>query len=210
MLRDGSLLCHVHHECMVIDVIKSNLKRSLMGEAYPIGGNSMKWYVGQVRSGHERKIVEKCRTMISKDVLQDCFIPEYIRKKKYMGSWHDVKDILFKGYIFMITDQIDQLNIELKKIPDFVKVIGKKKADIFPLNEEEVAFMKSFGKENHVVEMSTGFIQGEQIFITEGPLQGKEGQIIRIDRHKRVAYLQLSMFNKDTTTKVGLEIISKC
>ena len=156
-----------------------------MGEAYPIGGNSMKWYVGQVRSGHERKIVEKCRTMIS-------------------------KDILFKGYIFMITDQIDQLNIELKKIPDFVKVIGKKKADIFPLNEEEVAFMKSFGKENHVVEMSTGFIQGEQIFITEGPLQGKEGQIIRIDRHKRVAYLQLSMFNKETTTKVGLEIISKC
>lgn len=110
----------------------------------------------------------------------------------------------------MITDQIDQLNIELKKIPDFVKVIGKKKADIFPLNEEEVAFMKSFGKEDHVVEMSTGFIQGEQIFITEGPLQGKEGQIIRIDRHKRIAYLQLSMFNKETTTKVGLEIISKC
>lgn len=35
-------------------------------------------------------------------------------KKKYMGNWHDVKDILFKGYIFMITDQIDQLNIELK------------------------------------------------------------------------------------------------
>lgn len=106
-------------------------ERSLMGEAYPIGGNSMKWYVGQVRSGHERKIVEKCRTMISKDVLQDCFIPEYIRKKKYMGSWHDVKDILFKGYIFMITDQIDQLNIELKKIPDFVKVIGKKKQIYF-------------------------------------------------------------------------------
>ncbi|WP_416239277.1 KOW motif-containing protein, partial [[Clostridium] innocuum] len=53
--------------------------------------------------------------------------------------------------------------------------------------------MKSFGKEEHVVEMSTGFIQGEQIFITEGPLQGKEGQIIRIDRHKRIAYLQLSM-----------------
>ncbi|HFL3113473.1 TPA: KOW motif-containing protein, partial [Clostridioides difficile] len=79
-----------------------------------------------------------------------------------------------------------------------------------PLTEEEVAFMKSFGKEEHVVEMSTGFIQGEQIFIIEGPLQGKEGQIIRIDRHKRIAYLQLSMFNKETTTKVGLEIISKC
>ncbi|MEQ3256789.1 transcription termination/antitermination NusG family protein, partial [[Clostridium] innocuum] len=46
----------------------------------------MKWYVVQVRSGHERKIAEKCQTMISKDVLQECFIPEYIRKKKYMGK----------------------------------------------------------------------------------------------------------------------------
>ncbi|RJV84975.1 transcription antiterminator, partial [Erysipelotrichaceae bacterium AF19-24AC] len=79
-----------------------------------------------------------------------------------------------------------------------------------PLDEEEITFMKSFGKEKHVVEMSTGFIQGDQIFITEGPLQGKEGLIIKIDRHKRIAYLQLSMFNKETTTKVGLEIISKC
>ena len=57
-------------------------------------------------------------------------------------------------------------------------------------------------------DRSTGFIQGEQIFITEGPLQGKERQIIRIDRHKRIAYLQLSMFNKETTTKVGLETVS--
>ncbi len=48
----------------------------------------------------------------------------------------------------MITDQIDQLNVELKKLPDFVKVIGKKKAEIFPLDEEEITFMKSFGKEN--------------------------------------------------------------
>lgn len=170
----------------------------------------MKWYVVQVRSGHEKQIAEKCRTMISKDILEDCFIPEYIHKKKYMGNWHDVKDILFKGYIFVITDQIDQLNVELKKIPDFVKVIGKKKAEIFPLDETEITFMKSFGKENHIIEMSTGFIQGDQIFITEGPLQGKEGLIIKIDRHKRSAYLQLSMFNKETTTKVGLEIISKC
>ncbi len=41
----------------------------------------MKWYVVQVRSGHEKKIAEKCRTMISKDILSECFIPEYIHKK---------------------------------------------------------------------------------------------------------------------------------
>ena len=75
------------------------------------------------------------------------------------------------------------------------------------MHGEELKYITEAYKTNW---MSTGFIQGEQIFITEGPLQGKEGQIIRIDRHKRIAYLQLSMFNKETTTKVGLEIISKC
>ena len=59
--------------------------------------------------------------------------------------WHDVKDVLFKGYVFMITDKIDLLYSELKKIPDFVKVIGKKQAEIYPLDEDEIAFMKSFG-----------------------------------------------------------------
>lgn len=70
--------------------------------------------------------------------------------------------------------------------------------------------MKSFGKKGHIVDMSIGFIRGDKIYITEGPLQGKEGLIVKIDRHKRIAYLRLSMFNKETTTKVGLEIISKC
>ena len=109
MLRDGSLLCHVHHECMVIDVIKSNLKRSLIGEAYPIGGSSMKWYVVQVRSGHEREIADKCRFLISDDILKECFIPEYICKKKFRGEWHDVRNVLFRGYVFLISDHIDEL-----------------------------------------------------------------------------------------------------
>lgn len=170
----------------------------------------MNWYVVQVRSGHEKQIAEKCRTMISNDILTECFIPEYVHKRKFSGVWHDVKDVLFKGYVFMITDKIDLLYSELKKIPDFVKVIGKKQAEIYPLDEDEIAFMKSFGKKGHIVDMSIGFIRGDKIYITEGPLQGKEGLIVKIDRHKRIAYLRLSMFNKETTTKVGLEIISKC
>ena len=58
--------------------------------------------------------------------------------------------------------------------------------------------------------MSKGLIEGNQIYITQGPLKGKEGLIVKIDRHKRLAYLQLSMFHKELIAKVGLEIISKC
>lgn len=169
----------------------------------------MEWYVIQVRSGHEKEIADKCRFLISDDILKECFIPEYITKKKFKGIWQDTRSILFKGYVFLISDHIDELFNELKKIPDLTKLIGKKKDVIYPLKDGEVEFLKTFGRDDHLVDMSVGFIQGDKIYITEGPLEGKEGLITKIDRHKRIAYINVDIFNETHTAKVGLEIISK-
>lgn len=169
----------------------------------------MSWYVIQVRSSHEREIANKCRTMISQDILRECFIPKYVSKKKYNGQWKEVKEVLFKGYVFLMSDYIEELYIELKKVPDLTKMIGKKKDVIYPLTKGETEFLKTFTNDKHIVDMSTGFIEGQMIHITDGPLQGKEGLITKIDRHKRIAYLNLNIFNNDITAKVGLEIISK-
>ena len=45
--------------------------------------------------------------------------------------------------------------------------------------------------------------------ILSGPLMGMEGNIRRIDRHKRIAYLEIEMFGRTVEMKVGLEIIRK-
>lgn len=169
----------------------------------------MGWYVIQVSINHEAKTAHHCNMMISKDILKECFIPEYIRMKRYQGEWHEEKEILFDGYVFMITDRIEQLNMELKKIPDFARIVGKKKSDIFPLDPEEIAFLKEFAEKDHVVALSKGYIEGDRIIVSEGPLKGKEGSILKVNRHKRIAEIQLKMFNKDAVIKVGLEIISK-
>lgn len=169
----------------------------------------MNWYVIQVRSSHEREIANKCRFLINKEILNDCFIPEYVTKKKLKGEWRNVKDILFKGYVFLISDHIDELYVELKKVPDLTKMIGKKKDIIYPLTDGEIEFLTSFTDQEHIVNMSCGFIEGQTIHISEGPLQGKEGLITKIDRHKRLAYITVNIFNESITAKVGLEIISK-
>lgn len=173
------------------------------------GGYLMNWYVIQVRSSHEKEIADKCRFLISKDILKDCFIPEYMKRKKVKGEWRNVKDILFKGYVFLISDHIDELYVELKKVPDFTHMIGKKKDIIYPLTDGEIEFLKTFTNEKHIVDMSCGFIKGQTIYIKEGPLKGQEGLITKIDRHKRIAYLTMNIFNETITAKVGLEIISK-
>lgn len=60
-----------------------------------------------------------------------------------------------------------------------------------------------------LVEISSGVIENDRVQILAGPLMGMEGNIRRIDRHKRTAYLEIEMFGRTVEMKVGLEIIRK-
>lgn len=167
------------------------------------------WYAVQVRCGKEEKIVRACDILVDRHVLNECFIPRCKKKKKFKGQWHIIDDILFKGYVFMISDHVDDLFNELKKIPDLTKLLGNDGKDIFPIYKEEAMFLTRFGGDEHIVEISSGYIEGDNIFITNGPLVGQEGNIVKIDRHRRMAYVEVSLFGQVTTVHVGLEIISK-
>ena len=109
----------------------------------------------------------------------------------------------------MITDTIDDLYQSLKLIPELTKVLGNDGSNILPILQEEAIFLLKFGKEDHIVDMSKGHIIGSKIIIFTGPLVGNEGIIRKIDRHKRIAYIEVKLFDQITTVKVGLEIISK-
>ena len=58
-------------------------------------------------------------------------------------------------------------------------------------------------------DSSVGYFEGDNIVVTYGPLVGMEGSIKRIDRHKRLALVEMDMFDRVTEVKVGLEIIEK-
>lgn len=60
-----------------------------------------------------------------------------------------------------------------------------------------------------MVDMSCGVIENDKIIITDGPLMNLEGYITKIDRHKRIAYVDVELLGKITRVQVGLEIISK-
>lgn len=168
-----------------------------------------KWYVIQVRSKAEEKIKQKCEQLISKRILSECFIPKNKRLKRIKGNWIEVEEVLFSGYVFVVSEYPNELYLELKKIDDLTKMLGYTESEIFPLYEDEVEFLKSFSNDEHVVELSCGIIENDVIQITSGPLKGKEGIIRKIDRHKRIARIEVELFGKVTQAKVGLEIISR-
>lgn len=140
--------------------------------------------------------------------MERCFIPYYEEKKKQNGSWNTLQKILFPGYIFMITEDVEKLFFHLKTIEGMTKLIGTGN-DIIPLTEEEIIFLQRLGGDEQIVSMSEGIIEGTQVIITSGPLMGMEGLIQKIDRHKRKAWLDLELFGRMQQVEVGLEITRK-
>lgn len=166
------------------------------------------WYVVQVRSGTEHNIRIQCNKKIPDTIMERCFIPYYEEKKKQNGSWNTLQKILFPGYIFMITEDVEKLFFHLKTIEGMTKLIGTGN-DIIPLTEEEIIFLQRLGGDEQIVSMSEGIIEGTQVIITSGPLMGMEGLIQKIDRHKRKAWLDLELFGRMQQVEVGLEITRK-
>ena len=166
------------------------------------------WYVLQVRTGAEESIRLQCRSNIPEAVLERCFIPYYEEKKRIRGKWTIQKKVLFPGYVFVVTEDLNHLYDSLKTVIGLTKLIGTGK-EIVPLTEEEKDFLLGFGGEEQVVKMSEGIIEGTKIIVTQGPLMGKEGYIKKIDRHKRKARLELEMFGRMQEVVVGLEIVEK-
>lgn len=166
------------------------------------------WYVVQVRTGTEESIRKQCVRNVDADVLERCFIPYYEEKKRIRGEWTVKQKVLFPGYVFVVTEKLDEMYQQLGKVIGLTKLIGTGE-EIVPLREDEIGFLKDVGGEEQVVQMSEGVIEGEEIIVKSGPLQGLEGYIRKINRHKRKAYLEVEMFGRMQKIEVGLEIVEK-
>lgn len=112
------------------------------------------------------------------------------------------------GYVFLIAENLEQLAENLRKVTGMTRLLGTGD-EIIPLSQEEVELLLKLGKEEQLVAMSTGIIENDQVRILTGPLQGMEGYIRKINRHKRKAWVSIEMFGRSVDMEVGLEIISK-
>lgn len=166
------------------------------------------WYVVQTMTGEEHKCVRLCKKRIKRSLYREIFVPMYIDKMHFRKEWHDIKKPLFPGYFFIDTEEIKMILPELKKMDRFVKAL--KNADaVTPITVEEQRFLQDMMNEEYTIHCSTGLIIGDKICITEGPLRNHYGLIRKVDRHRRVAKLEIEFFGRMTPAEVGLEILAR-
>ena len=163
------------------------------------------WYVIWTSTGSEKKAVSAIQEFSEQE---RCFVPRRRLPIKKNGVWQQVEKPLFPGYIFVDTDRVEELAIHLHKIEGFHHVLSVEK-EFCPLRDNEAELIENLYLKEGLFDFSEGLIVGDKIVVTSGPLVGHEGAIKKIDRHKRLAYLEFSMFDQTIKATVGLEIVEK-
>ena len=82
--------------------------------------------------------------------------------------------------------------------------------DIYcPVYKHEEYFLNKLINDHDVIDISEGYMEGDQVHVISGPLVGQEGKIKRVNRRKGVAVLEMNIFNRITEISIGLEIIER-
>ncbi len=166
------------------------------------------WYAIQIMSGQERQTAALCRTIIDPSVLLDIFCPQSETMRQRQGSWEKCSHPLFPGYLFVITDQVEELLLNFRQVPKLTRLLGTGPEPV-ALSNEEVEWLRGLLSPGYVAEFSTGFIEGDKLIIESGAMKGLEGLVKRIDRHKRTAVLEVEMFGRKVEMRMGLEVTRK-
>lgn len=172
------------------------------------------YYVIQVRIGKEQKVVDLIKENVTNSDIYDVFSPARKERRKYKGEWKDVVVKCFPGYLFVNTDNIKQLFLELPKVPEFTKILGRNglSHNFVPLNENESRLIDILysSETGRITEISDIEVQeGNKIIILDGPLYGEEAIIQKVNLHKRTVTVKLTLFNMPFSATVGINIINK-
>ena len=174
-----------------------------------MGKSKGRIYVLQVEGGKEKHTLKLIERLVSPNVYTEAFSPKFLRKIKLANEWQMVEVPLVPGYLFITTNNIEALRDALYHVPTLTKLL-RMDSGVVPLGPEEVAWMDRLTKPHErTVDFSEGYLVGDKVVITSGPLKGCESEIAKIDRHKRFAYLTFNIMGRKKSVKVGLEIVSK-
>ena len=165
------------------------------------------WYVIQVYTGRELEIAQQCRDRVTEDG-EDVFVPLAERWTKIHGERTLITSRLFPGYVFIETEKIEDFHERLKRIYAMTKVlrIGE---DMIPIQKEEEEYLRRLCGEEHVVKYSEGYLEGDKLVVTSGPLKDFAGNVKKVLRHKRLVVMEVPLLGRTVEVTLGMGVLER-
>jgi len=164
----------------------------------------MNWYVLYVLSYKTNSLIRN----LNRKQGVEAFSPkcEYYRRKE---KDYAIKP-LFSGYIFVKTSMEQKnFNYLLQSMDEerngLIRQLVNK--DISALTDDEIDMFNHLLNSKYTMKLSKAYVDNNKLVVYEGPLQYFQENIVKIDKHNQLAFLDLSFM--DRKIKAGLVITSK-
>lgn len=178
------------------------------------------WYVLYVRANTEPRVVRDVERFVRTRGYAhefDVFCPQsefYYRNKKEREAGRQYrKRPLFPNYVFVETTMpqdefLRELGTYAYGSADIIRLLKSGENNI-ALPVDERRRLEYFLRGKRCFDRSIGVIVGDRVCVSDGPLKGMEGAIVRVNRHNRSADVELEMFGGKIKAQVALEIVEK-
>jgi len=115
---------------------------------------------------------------------------------------------VFPGYVFLETEKFENaVYWGLRTTPGFYRFLPENK-DPKPLEGRDLSMLSHFMSFGEVADKSkVRFDANDRIQILEGPLKGLEGHIVKVDRRKGRARVQLDMYKDQFAIDFAFETL---
>jgi transcriptional antiterminator NusG len=176
-----------------------------------------KWYVVRAVSGQENKIRDYMESEINRlgfnNLVEDILVPTQkvvqIRKGKKINK----EKVYFPGYIMIKANLAGEIPHIIKALPNVIGFLGETKGgEPVPLRKAEVNRMLgkvdelSLQNESNII---IPFTTGQNVKVIDGPFNGFDGTIEKINEEKRKLEVMVKIFGRKTPLELSYMQVEK-
>ncbi len=178
--------------------------------------SNKKWYVVRSLGGRENKIKDQIEKVISYQGLESHVEQILVPTEKVIqvrqGKKISKERVFFPGYIMIQADLVGEVPHVIKGVNGVIGFLGETKGgDPVPLRQSEVNRMLGKVDELAVQEdqVAIPFTVGETIKVVDGPFNGFNGTIERVNEEKRKLEVMVKIFGRKTPLELSYMQVEK-
>ncbi len=156
------------------------------------------WFAAYTTPRHEKAVVRQL------NVRQvESFLPLYTSVRRWKnGCQVAVEQPLFPGYVFVHVER--RHSVKVLQVPGVVSIVGSSK-EPSPLPHQEIESLRE-ALPQRCYEPHPYLAVGDKVRITEGPLEGMAGVLVRKKKSLRVV-LTLDLIMQSVAVEIGMDEI---
>ncbi|MBU2939624.1 transcription termination/antitermination protein NusG [Lacinutrix sp. C3R15] len=180
-------------------------------------GIEKKWYVVRAVSGQENKIKAYIENEIARLGLQDYVDQVLVPTEKVIqirnGKKISKEKVYFPGYIMVQANLSGEIPHIIKSVTNVIGFLGETKGgEPVPLRQSEVNRMLGKVDELEVdtdVNVAIPYTVGETVKVIDGPFNGFDGSIEKINEEKRKLEVMVKIFGRKTPLELSYMQVEK-